>query len=321
MYEPGLSVLLPVHSTNYLCETLQSIFNSHPILGSCELILVLDRVEEEKVMGEIPPNTSNFVVRILESSSPGIVAALNLGLSESKYDYIARIDEDDLVHPIRFLKQRKFLESHKEVVAVGSHIKIIDTHGRTIGVKKYPVSDKQIRKSMLRNSPIAHPASMFVKQSVIAIGGYRSGVPEDWDLWLRLSKIGELRNLSSVMISYRQHPGQLSRNSFYKLRSARRRLFLGMYLTEKELIEVDDMQISDSEFRKNLFSQLNSTDITSAYKSLKRIEGFEDSYQSAKEFNLKKLILVIVKYPDFMMLEIIFKIKTSLHLLRYRSEF
>ena len=96
---------------------------------------------------------------------------------------------------------------------------------------------------------------------------------------------------------------------------------LGTYLTEKELMEVDDLQISDSELMEDLFPHLQSRDISSAYKSLKRIEGFEGCYHDAKNMNLNKLIQIVVKYPDFMIQEVISRFKTFLLLVRNRGEF
>jgi hypothetical protein len=49
------------------------------------------------------------------------------------------------------------------------------------------------------------------------IGGYRSlctngrvDLAEDFDLWLRLAKVGEIHNLDETVLFYRQHPNQIS---------------------------------------------------------------------------------------------------------------
>jgi hypothetical protein len=64
---------------------------------------------------------------------------------------------------------------------------------------------------------LAHPAVMMRTELARKIGGYRSlcnnervDLAEDFDLWLRLSKVGEIHNLAEPILYYRQHSSQIS---------------------------------------------------------------------------------------------------------------
>jgi glycosyltransferase involved in cell wall biosynthesis len=274
-----------VHSTRYLTETLESIFKSEKNPGTWELIVVLDRVARDDFRAQVPPKPNDIHLKILESRNPGIVNSLNLGLKNCKSKYVARIDEDDLVHPLRFVSQLRFLKISQNVIVVGSAMKIIDAQGCTVGMKYFPCSDKKIRRQFLRTSPIAHPASMYLLEPVLKINGYRQGVPEDWDLWMRLSQIGQLANLTFPLISYRQHPEQLSRQDFYKLKVARRRLVIGSFAAESELLELDHFKLANTksitEVSTKVFSQINKKTL----KSINRIEKFENSYKNLRFYH------------------------------------
>jgi hypothetical protein len=53
---------------------------------------------------------------------------------------------------------------------------------------------------------------MYRRKAVIDAGSYRPFFEgsEDYDLWFRLSKIGQLNNLNSPLTRYRTNPGQYS---------------------------------------------------------------------------------------------------------------
>jgi glycosyltransferase involved in cell wall biosynthesis len=245
---------------------------SSGINDSWELIVVLDRVPREDFESENPIESKRINCVVIQSESPGIVAALNLGLSACKGKFIARIDEDDLVSPERFQKQLRYLQKHSRAVAVGGNLRLISENGNTIGFKSYSVFHKTILRKIHDHSPLAHPGSMYLAAAVRGIGGYRLGVPEDWDLWIRLSKIGTLHNLNTVVISYRQHDAQLSKTKLYKAVTARRLVFLSDNKSESELLALSEnpdlvfdscRQISMEGAKKNQFTRLQ------------RLENFE----------------------------------------------
>lgn len=209
----NVDVIIPVHGTPiYLLETIQSIIDQQFIN---KIILVLDRVDQEYFLN-LGINQNNLI--IVESSTPGIVSALNIGLQISEAEFVARIDSDDIMEPGRILMQLDFLVSNPNCVCVGSNIEIF---GGNFGhkIKKYPTSHKKIVKQLLYQNAVAHPSVMFRRKAVLDAGSYRPFFEgsEDYDLWFRLSKIGELNNLNNPLTRYRANPGQYS-SKFSKYR-------------------------------------------------------------------------------------------------------
>ena len=53
---------------------------------------------------------------------------------------------------------------------------------------------------------------MIRRDALVAVGGYRTSVPltEDFDLWLRLARLGDLRNLGWRLLRYRLHSGSVA---------------------------------------------------------------------------------------------------------------
>jgi glycosyltransferase involved in cell wall biosynthesis len=202
----NVDVIIPVHGTPiYLLETIESISDQQFIN---KIIIVLDRVDKQ-YFSNLEINQTNLV--IVQSNTPGIVSALNTGLEISTAEFVARIDSDDMMGQKRIQTQLDFFASNPKSVCVGSYIEIFDGTPRN-KIKKYPISHKAIINQLTYQNAMAHPSVMFRRKAVLEVGGYRSFFEgsEDYDLWIRLSKVGQLNNINIPLTRYRQNPGQYS---------------------------------------------------------------------------------------------------------------
>ena len=217
-----ITVLLPVADDKYLEATLKSIEEQSLPDELFDLLVVNDGMSGDLINKVVNRAYSKLNVKIIDSDKHGIVGALNTGLVHCNTKYIARIDQDDLMLKDRLKIQLEYLEANKQVLCVGGQLQLIDDKDNSIGFSYYPKSSWLIKKSSYLSSPMAHPAVMFRRNSVMSIGGYREGIPEDWDLWMRLLETGRIENLDKVIIKYRIHGNQLSRTKMYQSNSARR---------------------------------------------------------------------------------------------------
>jgi glycosyltransferase involved in cell wall biosynthesis len=202
----NVDVIIPVHGTPiYLLETIESISDQQFVN---KIIIVLDRVDK-KYFSNLEMNQTNLV--IVQSNTPGIVSALNTGLEISTAEFVARIDSDDMMGRKRIQTQLDFFAANPKCVCVGSYIEIFDSNPRS-KIRKYPISHKEIINQLTYQNAMAHPSVMFRRKAVLEVGGYRSFFEgsEDYDLWFRLSKVGQLNNINIPLTKYRLNPGQYS---------------------------------------------------------------------------------------------------------------
>jgi glycosyltransferase involved in cell wall biosynthesis len=200
-----LSLLMPVYgAAPFLTTAIESVYKSRDV--TIEFILILDRCINSEFWDVIESSPPNINMKVITSASPGIVPALNLGIASAKYELVARLDSDDLVSPDRFFKQVEYLDRFKEVVCVGTQLVFIDEAGVEFGYTKYPTEHKDILNRMRYQNSLGHPSVMFRKSFVQSVGGYREFLngSEDYDLWLRLSEIGRIANLSQKLTRYRR---------------------------------------------------------------------------------------------------------------------
>jgi len=212
----SLSVILPVYGEqNFISEAIISTLDNIEVED--ELIILLDRISDNtKTIIEYFASKDERIVMI-NSPSPGITSALNLGITHSDADFIARMDADDVVINDRFNTQKKFLGSHPEYVLIGSSIQLIDSGGKHIGLKIFPYRHHSIKRMMSFYNPIAHPSVMIRRIPLLESGLYEIGTDgyEDFILWKKLINFGKFKNTRNRLLKYRIHDNQTTKSNSY----------------------------------------------------------------------------------------------------------
>lgn len=129
-------------------------------------------------------------IRLFEGKrSLGPAGSSNWVISKAAAPIVARMDADDIAHPQRLAMQMSVLEQDADAVLVGSVWKGIDRDGHVVREADFG----PLRRPGLA-APFAHGSVMLRVDAFRRIGGYRAECDywEDFDLYLRLSKLGRL---------------------------------------------------------------------------------------------------------------------------------
>lgn len=162
----------------------------------------------------LPPHPA---LRVLHRPRLGIIAALEYGRAQCSNPFIARLDADDVALPGRIAAQRRWLMDHPNAAAVGGRAEMRAIGGDlSEGMQRYVdwVNGlEDLHAQLLVESPLFHPAVTMRASAVDAVGGYRDvGLPEDYDLWLRLVNEGySIGSVEETVVQLRDHPGRLTR--------------------------------------------------------------------------------------------------------------
>jgi glycosyltransferase involved in cell wall biosynthesis len=196
-----------------------------------ELLVVHDGPNEEipVLMREWQKRDSR--IHYFRRTIPGNIAeASNFGLAHARGEYIAVLDDDDFwTDAEKLSKQTAFLDSHPGYCGCGGGVIVIDPDGREQMRYLKPEHDEQIKRLALMANPLAHSATLYRRESALQTGGYDETLAgfQDWDLWLKLGKIGKLYNFPEYFLEYRVWQGsgsfqQSKRNTQSAIRITRR---------------------------------------------------------------------------------------------------
>lgn len=217
---PHVSVAMPVYNAErYLVETVESILSQ--TFRDFELVAVDDGSTDGslEILKQFAERDSRL--RIISRRRTGIVGARNDGLASSRGEWIAAIDNDDVMLPDRIGRQVDYLRRNSGCVAVGGAALLIDPDGDPLFEYRPPIEHGEIEGLLLRgHNPMVQPAVMFRAEAVRSVGGYHPECEysEDFDLFLRLCERGRLANLPRVVLKHRQHLGRASFAHFHDQR-------------------------------------------------------------------------------------------------------
>jgi glycosyltransferase involved in cell wall biosynthesis len=207
-----VSVLIPVYNAErYLRCALDSIIvQSH---SKFEVVVIDDGSTDSsfQILREYSRRDSR--VKAYSQPNTGIVGALNAALRLASGEFLARMDADDIALPERLENQLAYLEEHRECVAVGSSVIIMDEGGNDIYVDEAPSEHERIEMILLSGKgALCHPTVMMRASAVRKVGGYREeyGLAQDLDLFLRLGELGHLGNIREPLLRYRWHLESIS---------------------------------------------------------------------------------------------------------------
>lgn len=209
---PRISCLLPVYNgEEFLAEAVRSILSQ--TYRDFELVIVDDGSSDSSPQILAALAAEDGRIRVVRRENGGIVAALNTGLAVCRGEYVARMDADDIALPDRFQFQLDYLDAHLGCVLVGGVARSLKSDG-SIGGRT--TGGRHLRTDLSAFPPkIAvsmHPLITVRREALQAIGGYRAAFPhaEDYDLFIRLSKLGGIDNPDKELLIYRRHEGAIS---------------------------------------------------------------------------------------------------------------
>lgn len=208
-----ITVLMPVYNgERFLRPAMESILAQ--TYADFEL-LVLDDGSTDK-SGEIVRSFRDQRIRLCSLEHHGLIATLNVGLRESRGQWIARMDCDDVALSDRFQRQWDHVSHNPDIVALGGAAEIIDGLGCRTGERSTPPADHGSLVANLTfcgNGPsLIHPTVLLRTDAVRQVSGYRTQFPvcEDADLWLRLARAGRLASLPEPVLLLRKHGDNIS---------------------------------------------------------------------------------------------------------------
>lgn len=207
--KPEVSILLPVHnSEKHLSECLKSLLKQS--YRAIEVIAIDDFSTDNsyKILQKFKKRDKRL--RVYKNVKRyGYEITLNRLFARAKGQFIGFADADDINEKERIRKQREFLLTNPQVVAVGTQVRFINDAGKRIGKSRFPVKNSHIYQNTLHGISVQFETLLINKFNL----------PKDLlkvdtnihpftysDFLIKLLPYGKFANLPNFLYQHRRNP-------------------------------------------------------------------------------------------------------------------
>lgn len=201
-----ISIGIPFYNAEkYLALAITSVINQS--YQDWELILLDDGSSDGSLEIAKWFEKKDYRIRVIsDGENKKLPYRLNQIINVSKYDYIARMDADDMIHLDRLEMQMRFLQDNPDYDLVSTGVVSINNHNKVYGyrnVESVYNNFSEVKKSY----PIVH-ASILARKTWYQRNKYNTNHPrsQDYELWCRASSKDDLKLavLPDLLYYYRE---------------------------------------------------------------------------------------------------------------------
>lgn len=210
--KPRVSVVIPNYNcARFLPETLESVFTQ-----TCQDIevIVVDDGSTDGSQALLERYADR--VRVVHQSNEGVSGARNRGIRESRGEFVAFLDADDLWRPEKLEKQLR-LFANPAVGLVHCAVEYVDEQNRPIGTNFTGRQGRVLKAiALLQGTVVLAGGSTAVvrREAFDKVGGFdrEMSTAADWDMWRRVACGYEIDMVREPLMRYRLRPGSMHRN-------------------------------------------------------------------------------------------------------------
>lgn len=221
--DPLVSIVIPTYNhAHFLKEALESA--AAQTFKNIEIIVVDDESTDNtpEVVDAFPDRR----VRYTAVTHRGLPYARNFGLKNARGEFIVFLDADDRLYPHHVQLGLESFDRRRGLGFVCGDIRCFGDLGDFRHIHRCsPTPDHYA--TLLRSCFIVNVgACIFSRQVLVDIGGFDEGLPssEDWDLFLRITRVFPIHCHHEQVLEYRRVSGQMSQDPERMLRGAVRAL-------------------------------------------------------------------------------------------------
>lgn len=214
---------MPVYNgAKYISESINSVLTQS--YTDWELVIINDG-STDKSDEVIGPYLKDNRIKYVKQENSGVVKSRNRGVELASGEYIAFLDADDIWLAGKLEQQNEILKQSAEPIFICSNFQYIDDSNKELGEffgNKSKAHQGWVAKYLLEDNFILTSSVVMPKNVFEKLGGYNEDlnlkVGEDHELWLRVACTIKLACLETVLVHYRVHKSQSTKNKLNNYR-------------------------------------------------------------------------------------------------------
>jgi glycosyltransferase involved in cell wall biosynthesis len=199
---PLVTIVIPSYNqVNFLEETIKSVLNqTYPNVE----YIIMDGGSVDGSL-EIIKKYAHKLAHWVSEKDRGQTDAINKGFSLAKGEVLGWLNSDDTLLPDAVAEAVAYLAVHPEIGLVYGGANYIDEKSKVIG--RFPAAQTDLARLRRGYVHIPQQASFFRKLLWDQVGPLDPDFffAMDYDLWVRLAALSELKYIPSVWANFRLH--------------------------------------------------------------------------------------------------------------------
>jgi glycosyltransferase involved in cell wall biosynthesis len=209
---PSISVIIPTYNRAHIVpEAIDSVLAQ--TYGDFEIIVIDDGSTD--VTATVLQRRYGEKITCIRIKNSGLPAARNAGIKAARGQYIAFLDDDDEWLPEKLTLQMQLLQNNSGVGLVYCGCLQIDAEGTVLN-QLYPEKRGTVFNDLLEENYIIGSASAVLvrKELVERAGCFDETLKacEDWDLWIRISRLCLIDYINKPLVRYTLHQGNMHKD-------------------------------------------------------------------------------------------------------------
>ena len=191
----------------FIAQTIDSVINQtltpyqHVIIDDCSTDNTLEIIRDYE-------KRYKHIKVVHNSENLGFPGSLNVGIKNTKSEYVAILDADDIAYEDWLEQLFPVIESDEEISTVGGGCVTMTEHCLKTNNIKFTSTQGDVSEIILNTNKymILHPGSLHRKYVLERVGLYNEKFKsfEDKDLFLNMSSMGKVVNIGKPLIYYRK---------------------------------------------------------------------------------------------------------------------
>ena len=219
---PLVSIITPVYNhEKFIGDTINSIINQ--TYQNWEMLIVDDCSTDEswEIMQEWAKKDNRIKI-FKNEENKGLIPNWKFLIDNSKGEYIAFLEGDDIFCPENLKKKMEIFEKYSDLGMVYNDFDVIDEENNVLIKNFYKkLSTKTYQKEKIKaseylyskNTPFSTYGQIMIRKNVISISGYPRSfstnekifLPSDWDFNFRVATKNKIYFIEDVLLQYRKH--------------------------------------------------------------------------------------------------------------------
>jgi len=283
-------VIVTKNRKDFLLRALNSVLAQ---TVKADEIVIVDDASDYNIKEIIESLAIKNLKLIINNKSVGGAVARNIGAAATDCEIIMFLDDDDAWENIKIQKQIEIFKNEINTVLVYSGRKIVNENNLNNVVRKITSKEEgDLSKKIFEKNFVGVTSSVAIRKNIFdKVAGFDKNLPcrQDYDLWIRILKFGNVRWDKCYNIFYtlfnnpeKQISGRADKHEFavkYILDKYSNELnSLGLLLKQKSISE-------------KYFS------VAKAYRRRSWQKGFKFSFKSFINYpNIKAIILIFPRF-------------------------